>query len=677
MKKHYICVHKSFINNLLNYKIMKKSLFLILVLNFCLFTFSQNISSGKKYYTSEYKKYNTPEYLKNFSLNQSVYNIIDNPMNLQGEPNSYTSTKENKDISDAQIGNTIYDWQTNASVPNRIYLYDDGTIGTVWTYGTAYATGFPERGTGYNYFNGTNWGTIPSSRVESARCGWPSYSPLGNNGEIIVCHNSSTGLYVSKRTQKGTGVWTQTFFPGPVGSEDIMWSRMITSGADRNTVHIIAITNSVGGGGALYQGLDGAIVYSRSTDGGQTWGINNIILPGMESTDYIGFNGDIYSWAESKGDTIAFVVGDEWIDVFVMKSTDGGDTWTKQLVYQHPYPMWTESVLTSNVYACDGSVSIALDNSPEHHAHVVFGRMKVLNDSVGDDITSYFPYTDGIIYWNDTMPAYTTDDLNNTDPITDSVLAAEGKLIAWNLDMNGNDTIEWNELPNSALSFGKYSLSTTSMANIVINDNNNIFVVYSGVIEASQEEYYYEDFRQYRHLFARAYNADSAKWGNFIHLTNSPDYYYSENVFPSVAANSDSYLHLLFQADMIPGAAVYKDYGDIHPYIDNSIMYLKVTKTDFENIPVNTKKLSAINECKIFPNPSSNTVYISFNLSETSVVGIKVSDLMGQTIYEKNKGTLPDGNHVIPVDVKDFSSGIYFVTIQNEAQYFTDKIIVQ
>ena len=43
-------------------------------------------------------------------------------------------------VSEEQIGDTRYDIQTNASVPNRIYRYADGTIGAIWTRGVSWTS---------------------------------------------------------------------------------------------------------------------------------------------------------------------------------------------------------------------------------------------------------------------------------------------------------------------------------------------------------------------------------------------------------------------------------------------------------------------------------------------------------------------------------------------------------
>ncbi len=79
----------------------------------------------------------------------------------------------------------MYDLQTNSSTQNRIYLYDDGTIGSTWNMGFD-SPNFADRGTGYNYYDGNNWGISTNGQIEPYKTGWPSYTPYGENGELFV-----------------------------------------------------------------------------------------------------------------------------------------------------------------------------------------------------------------------------------------------------------------------------------------------------------------------------------------------------------------------------------------------------------------------------------------------------------------------------------------------------------
>ena len=83
--------------------------------------------------------------------------------------------------------------------------------------------------------------------------------------------------------------------------------------------------------GLLYQGINGALLYSRSQDGGETWDIQNQILPGMDSSLYHEFTTDAYAFAEPRDSIIAFVIGSWEHDCFLMKSTNFGETFQKTL----------------------------------------------------------------------------------------------------------------------------------------------------------------------------------------------------------------------------------------------------------------------------------------------------------------------------------------------------------
>ena len=183
--------------------------------------------------------------------------------------------KSTTTIEEEIIGATRYDLQSNASMQNRIHVYEDGTIGATWTMGFE-DPGFAGRGTGYNYFDGSDWGDMPEERIESIRTGWPSYAPYGENGELVVSHDFSAGeLMYLTREEKGTGDWTEAYLAGPGGIQ-ISWNRSTTSGIDNSVMQVLAITWPTANGGPVYEGLDGALLYSRSADGGATWDPENV-----------------------------------------------------------------------------------------------------------------------------------------------------------------------------------------------------------------------------------------------------------------------------------------------------------------------------------------------------------------------------------------------------------------
>ena len=548
---------------------------------------------------------------------------------------------------ETNIGTTRYDLQSNQSVQNRLYMFPDGTLGGIWTRGISDAA-FPDRGTGYNYFDGTSWAAEPSARIEPLRTGWPSYAPLGASGEIVVSHTDIAGLSVDKRTDKNTGSWTHSILAGPAGAVDISWPRMVTSGADHNKVHVIACTY------VAYQGQTQALLYYRSQDGGATWDKQHVILPGLGSTDYNTIGGDSYAFANPKGDTLAFVVGDNWMDLALMKSTDGGENWTKTVVFQHPYPHFEETttLVTDTPTVVDGSLAVALDNNGK--AHVFFGLMKVLNDDLTDGQTSYFPYTDGLGYWNEDMPMMTNLDIDALD--------AQGQLVGFTQDVNGNDTIlEFDGVAT-------YYLSVTSMPNVSIDHNGNIFVLMSSIVEGLSS-----GTQNYRHIYGRMSLDGGANWSDFLDLQKSIVHNFHECVYPTVSPTSNNNLDLIYQQDDEPGLAVR---GDADPYGDNTIVHVSIPKTDF-GVGIRELEQMGFTFEQAFPNPCTDFSVVKAQLQKTGSLKLELRDMTGRLLFESPEKYQGPGEYSFRMDVKDLTPGMYFYTLTVSGKSISDKLIVR
>jgi len=623
---------------------MKKVLFLSAALVFGLSTFAQ------------FKPAKVSEQFRNVKAIKPAQ-AVQETMNFSTAANYSVAPAPAKAINEVQIGNTRYDLQSNASVQNRIYLYDDGTIGASFTFGLT-ETAFADRGTGYNYFDGSAWGANPTAKIELNRSGWPSYAPLGA-GEIVVSHNGSTGLLINKRAAKGTGTWEQSVLVGPAcsnGTTALLWPRMITSG---NTVHIIACTDQATAPAVwTYEGLALAIVYIRSTDGGATWDAPRI-LPGMDSASIVstyiaGFGGDSYGWANPVGDTVAFVVGDDWKGLFYMKSTDGGTTWTKTTVLDIPAPTVFP---TAKFCTTDGYQAIALDKNGK--AHIAFGRTRVYMSAASADSSFYYPYTDGLVYWNEDMPVLDTVQLGDLNGLNNA-----GQLIGYMEDYNGDTTINF-PTPASAdeLAVGKYFNSLSSFPQIHVDADDNLFISYS---QCREDKIDANGTKLYRHLFL--YKRVTGDTTN-TDLTADIIHDYDECVFGSMSQTSNDRIHIIYQADDTPGLAVR---GDETAYGDNFIYYVAVDK-----IETGVNENEAAVNMNIYPNPTSEYSYIDLNLQKASKVNVTITNLVGQEVFNKEFGQLSAGNHMLTVNVNNLNSGIYFYTVQSGNERITKKVIIK
>jgi hypothetical protein len=564
-------------------------------------------------------------------------------------------TKSANLIEEEQIGTTIYDLQTNSSTQNRIFLYDDGTIAATWTMGFT-STAFPERGTGYNYYDGTAWGDDPTTRIENVRTGWPSYSPWGENGEIVANHTDLDGLWVGHRDQKGTGTWTSTILGGPAGVVDVTWPRITTTGINRDVIHTIYCTWPSSG---PYMGQEAVVLYSRSNDGGQSWDILNHFFDELGPDYYTTMNGDTYEFAEPKDGILAFLIGDSWIDLALMKSTDDGETWAKTVIWENPYPLHVTGQVTDTFYCADGAHHLAIDNSGL--VHVVFGINRAYADAAGE---YWFPLVDGVGYWNENRPTFSnTMDALNPYGEAGSELVSDYSLIGYAQDVNENGT--WDILGE----VGTYYVGASSHPQITIDQNNEIYFIFDGVTET-----YNNGTQDYRHLWAR-YSPNGDFWGPFVDLTSDLIHIFDECVYPSVSPTSDDYFHLVYMTDIEPGIAVN---GDADPYGDNYTKYMKVLKEDIKvGIKENHETVSNENVSQNYPNPFRGSSLVYVMLDKAASLSLEVTNLMGQVVYLVPEKQYPAGKAELAINANGLDSGIYFYTIRSGEKSVTKKMMIE
>jgi len=559
-------------------------------------------------------------------------------------------------LDDPVLMSTKYDQQTNNAVANYFYKYSDGTMAA--TAIMAHLDDFTDRGTGYNYFNGTAWGAAPSARLETRRTGWGNYAPCGPNGEIIVSHVSGTQpLIVNIRANKGTGAWTETEIPAATGAAGMLWPRLVSSGPDHNTIHIIAMTSPVANTGVIWQGLDGALLYNRSLDAGVTWdGWQQ--LPGMTSTEYLGFAGDSYSFAEPRGNTLAFTYGDTWMDQTVMKSTDNGDTWEKTIIWPCPYNFWAGGDSTGRFWCVDGNMSIAIDNNDK--VHVTMGLQRGSGDETGAKF--WVPYTDGLLYWNEDMPQWP----EVLDPDT---LDAHGNYIGW-----CQDTMVFYSAPTE---LAYYYCSMTSLPTMSIDDYNNIYVVWSSVTNLRDGDSF-----MLRHLFARAWAVNENAWmDNIMDITGDFAYNWSECVYPVQVANSyDGNIYTLFQSDLFAGVFLKAPQAQGQQAISNNdLMVITTSKEDIidPGVSIEEPGKAAFSVSQNMPNPFNGNSIVNIKLEKAANLSLTVHSVVGQKVMEISKGSVNPGAYQFVLDGSQLQSGVYFYTVKANKESVTKKMIVK
>jgi hypothetical protein len=409
-----------------------------------------------------------------------------------------------------------------------------------------------------------------------------------------------------------------------------------------------------------YEGQYSAILYYNSEDGGVTWSEEPTIIEGMTSTDVAGFSHEAFSWAEPKGDSLAFVVADTWNDLFIMRSIDNGATWEKIIVWEHPYPMW-DTDITGVFFAPDGGASLAFDN--DGNLHLAFGIIRASStvDTVtGDTTVTRSPFTNAIAYWNESKDVWTGADTDSV--LSPANLEASGNLAAWMLDANDNDTLDF--ISNGASALGNYGIGLVGMPQLAVDDENRLFLVYSGVAEGFDN-----GTQMYRHLYIRTSVDGGETWGDILDLTPEEA---SENVFPNMPAFSNDSIHIVFQRDDEPGLSQFGGEDDV---TDNEIIHMTVLKSTI----VSTKYISNPNFrlTQNYPNPFNGVTNFNLAVEKPSKVSIDIHDITGRLVLKVAERNYPAGDHVIPVNAQQLKRGLYTYTFLINGESFSNKMIVK
>lgn len=623
---------------------MKKLLLFSLILSFGLVGFSQESPTVKdKYKLAKFGK-------------ERVNRATDNATNFNN-PVSLVKSSGALAPSETQIGITEYDLFSNFNTGNRFWVFEDGTMAGVWMYGTE---DFSDRGTGYNYYDGTEWGPEPTVRIEDEKCGWPNITAWGPGGEIGVAH-SSTGLEIIQRETKGTGEWTQTYFPGPEGiEEDITWPRMITSGENNEYIHLIVNTYGA------WQGQPTTNLYSRSDDGGATWNPHNVVLPEWGADHYLEITQD-KSVMASKGNTVCILYVDAYSDLFYLRSDDNMDSWEKNIVWQHPIPFYSSGDPIDSIFVPDFSGHIAIDNLG--HAHVVFGITRYINDgSATDFFDEHEKWSNGIAYWNDMMDPFSSDYDALAPPgigYANSELVQDVSYIGWMQDVDGDGVVTLA---------GAYPIRTHGMCTtpcIHVDDQGRRFVIFSALTE-TQEVAVGSLTVNYKRIWARAYDGGGG-WGEFLDLTADYSHVFDDCVYPMIGNNSDGHIHYIYQADFSPGNSL----DDDHAQQENRWIYGSLPKTDLMTGISDKELIDDSPLSQNFPNPFSKVSTINFRLEKAAELSLVVSNITGQKVMEIHKGHVPAQTHTFTIDAANLKTGIYFYTVTAGDSQFTRKMIVE
>jgi hypothetical protein len=555
------------------------------------------------------------------------------------------------------IGVTIYDLQTNAAVARRIINHGNGTISVAWVNATDNSP-YSTRGSGYNYFDGTSWLPLAAvaNRLEgTVRTGWPGLGTLGTGKEFILAHDASVYLY-QQGTNTATGsntTWTFTTSQASPkmapANHGTIWNRVAIGGPGDTTIHVISNVYTVDTT-VKFQGVKAPILYARSTDGGRTWPVSNMPLPGNDSTRTQTGSGDAYA-IDAQNNTVAIVRGGLAEDVALWKSVDNGTTFKKTLVDSIPFVKGMKgATATDTMKTNDGSVTVVLDKN--NKAHVAYaGSRTILNAGA----VNFFPGTIDLVYWNE---------INKTKvhipiPIAD-------------LDVNGDGIFNVADSTTSSTKCRYGAGSILNKPSIAVDASGNVFIVFS--LPADADSTTDGSNQSFRDIWVVASQDGGATWGRLQNLTQTTQ---EEEAFANVAKLVDNNLHIAYMHDLEPGTAL----TNKDPDGPNDIRYLKVSTADVLAGVAGIKNLSLKNDLisigQNYPNPFSNTTMVDVTVQKTADLNIEIANILGQVVSTQVHRAVAPGTHTFTLDGTSLAPGIYTYTIRTNEASVTRKMSVK
>lgn len=476
------------------------------------------------------------------------------------------------------LGCTTYDWQSNGGARTWTHVWPDGKVSFAYT--TSSQNYFSDRGTAIATYNANTGQWIASEgRVENEKTGFGSIAQYGSNGIVVAAHtNTQCRIYIipNKDNIPNNSVEAASTLDNTYGP---MWPSVMTSGSNRNIIHVIA--NATYGTPSGMENVDQPMLYFRSTDGGATWDKENMILPFMGPSYCRDWNANHCYWMETTDDNcLALVVNNPWSDGMVIYSYDNGETWQRKVFYHHPNPLGNLD------YTCFYPRWTSCQWDSQHRLHVLYEYNATYGD-VGSG--SFYPSLGGVAYWNEAMPYFR--DGNTTSAISGNLIPGQPFVMEHAYLENdihnswwGNSSPShemWPEyvgyLPpltddgypedpyqNTGFNIQDYSMHGNYNQGIcgfpvlcMVPGTNEMVAVWSAMDENhtdSNGNYYYKIFASYS-------NTKGREWSPMVHLTNYSAYNNTEFIYNQAAVVGRK-LVVVAQADGQTGAYVQSNESD-------------------------------------------------------------------------------------------------------------------
>jgi len=581
--------------------------------------------------------------------------------------NNNNETTAQERATQVEIGTTTFDLESAASPGHRVYEDANGNIYAGWHFSQE-EDSFTDRGTAVSVSDGLEW-SAPGRVEGGVRGGYPILAVSSTGDQYVSSHTNDGQWHLGFHTKfSGEDIWTVDIIPDNTPADlGMVWGKIAIGGDNEEVIHAIGVTYGLDAQNEQipYEGVAQHPLYFRSSDKGMTWEVQNMILPGIDSSNYLAIGAEEYT-IEAKGNTVAIGCFPSWGDAIVLKSTDGGENWNSTTLLDFAIDKYDDSYLYTfeeaggdfddplfvgdslAVLSTDGHASMVIDN--EDNVHVTVGRMYYSADGAGGRF--YFPGTEGLFYWNE---SFGENNMSN---------------IALVEDFDMDDSINVTDI-------AVYFRSLTSMSSMGVDADNNIYVTYSALHELYVDA---DDEQNFRHVYIIKSTDGGATWSEPFAVINGDTFDELflgevEGVFPQIPANIGETVHLVYDQDFRPGLAIS---GDEDPVETVSIVYVELEKDDFAAVGISSVLNQNKNlQAQVSPSLTTGNVFLEYFPTEKTTLEYEVINALGAQVLKGN--TIESVSDYIREEIKieNLAQGIYYIRMTAENAQKTFKVVKQ
>ena len=101
-----------------------------------------------------------------------------------------------------------------------------------------------------------------------------------------------------------------------------------------------------------------------------------------------------------------------------------------------------------------------------------------------------------------------------------------------------------------------------------------------------------------------------------------------------------------------------------------------VDSAEVNFLPSSFLNLDFINEINIYPNPSRDIFYLSFNSEDIQDLSIRILNVVGEEVYRESKEQFI-GQYTKQISLDNYGKGFYLLEINTSAGILNKKLILQ